>query len=388
MQTAIFGGSFNPPHNGHIEAATAAIKQLGVDRMIVIPAARAPHKDAEPNCPDPCARLKMTRLAFEGLEKLEVSDAEIERGGISYTVDTVENLKKQSPEDTLYLLMGEDQISTFESWMNFKRIIELCTLVPFPRREGDMSKVSQSVDMLQKKYGASAKIIDFTPMDISSTELRELLPNRQGSMYFRDAVYSEIIRHRWYGAKPELSWLRDKTYAYLDEKRIPHVAGCEEEAVRLAQRWGADEDMAAEAAILHDITKKLKLDEQLKLCERYGIMTDNDERANYKLLHSKTGAHLARELFGIPDEIYNAIYWHTTGKEGMSLLEKIVYMADYIEPTRHFDGVLELRRLAYEDIDEALILGFKMSLEELERNGLKPHSNSEKAMNWLVQHKN
>lgn len=388
MQTAIFGGSFNPPHIGHREAAQAAIEQLGADRMIVIPAARAPQKEQEADCPDALSRLQMTRLAFEGVDRVEVSDLEILRGGVSFTVDTLEQLKKQYPDDELFLLMGEDQISHFENWKDFERIIEMCTLAPFPRKNGDIGSVRECAAALRERYGARVRIVDFTPTDISSTELRELLPKRRGAEYILDGVYGEIIKNRWYGAKPELAWLREKAYAYLDPRRIPHVAGCEQEAVRLAERWGADEEAAAEAGILHDITKKLKLDEQLKLCERYGIMTDNDERSNYKLLHSKTGARLSKELFGIPDEIYSAIYWHTTGKEDMSLLEKIVYMADYIEPTRHFDGVDDLRRLAYEDLDESLILGFKMSLEELERSGLKPHQNSVKAMNWLIEHKN
>jgi nicotinate-nucleotide adenylyltransferase len=193
-----------------------------------------------------------------------------------------------------------------------------------------------------------------------------MLPARLGRKFFTDGVYAEIIKHRYYGAKPEFEWLRTKAYAYLDPKRVAHVAGCEQEAVRLAKRWGADEDDAAEAGILHDITKKYNGEEQLKLCCQYDIMTDTDEKENYKLLHSKTGAALSRDLFGISDEVYGAIFWHTTGKADMTLLEKIIYIADYIEPNRSFDGVEKLRALAYERLDKTLILGLEMSIDDLQ----------------------
>ena len=152
----------------------------------------------------------------------------------------------------------------------------------------------------------------------------------------------------------------------LKPRRISHVWGCEHEARHLAERWGCDPDAAAEAGILHDCTKKLELSDQLLLSDKYGIINDTVETANTKLLHAKTGAAVAKDRFGVPLEIENAIRWHTTGKPDMTTLEKVLYMADYIEPSRDFDGVDELRRLAYTDLDAAMVLGLKMSLEDLE----------------------
>lgn len=129
-------------------------------------------------------------------------------------------------------------------------------------------------------------------------------------------------------------------------KRIAHVKGTEEEAVRLAQRWGADVEKARRAAILHDCTKYYEMEEQLKICRQYGIVLDDLEQKAVKLLHSKTGACMARYVYGQEDDIYEAIFWHTTGKADMSLLEKILYIADYMEPTRDFPGVERLRELA------------------------------------------
>ena len=103
-------------------------------------------------------------------------------------------------------------------------------------------------------------------------------------------------------------------------KRIPHIRGTEEEAVRLARRWGADEELARRAAILHDCTKYLELDEQLALCRKYGVELDELEQRAVKLLHSKTGACIAKHVFGETEAVYQAIFWHTTGKADMSLL--------------------------------------------------------------------
>ena len=181
------------------------------------------------------------------------------------------------------------------------------------------------------------------------------------------------------------TYQRPEDYSELKPGRVAHVIGCEAEAVKLALRWGEDPENAAEAGILHDITKKLVLSDQLILCRKYGIINDNAEEQNFKLLHAKTGAAVARERFGISDEVYNAIRWHTTGKPDMTLLEKIIYMADYIEPNRDFPGVEELRRLAYEDLDKAMALGLEMSLKDIRSSGQEPYKDTVEAFEWYSQ---
>jgi nicotinate-nucleotide adenylyltransferase len=388
MRTAVFGGSFNPPHNGHVRAALAAKAALNADRLLVIPAARPPHKAQAAETPSAAVRLALARLAFSGLEGVEVSDIELRRGGLSYTADTVRALRTRYPGDELVLLVGTDMLASLESWRDFRAILADASLAAFPRRPGEEERIDGLAACFSGAYGAKVHRIGLVPEDLSSTGLRTLLKKREGNSFLPGAVYGEIIRRRCYGAQPNLDWLREKASAWLDEKRIPHVAGCEREALRLALRWGADPGLAAEAGILHDITKKLKGPEQLLLCEKYGIIADVDEKANHKLLHAKTGAAAAREAFGIGDAVYSAIFWHTTGRADMALLDKIIYMADYIEPTRAFDGVDELRRLAYSDLDAALIRGLEMSLADLENRGVSPHVHSLAALRWLAEHKN
>ena len=127
------------------------------------------------------------------------------------------------------------------------------------------------------------------------------------------------------------------------------------------------------AALLHDSTKKLDLPAQLALCQHYGIQLDEMEQWALKLLHSKTGAAIARDVFGVDDEIYRAIWYHTTGHANMTLLEKIIYLADYIEPSRDFPGVDRLRKTCYEDLDAGLLLGLEMTVEEMTAMGNPVH---------------
>ena len=105
-----------------------------------------------------------------------------------------------------------------------------------------------------------------------------------------------------------------------------------------------------------------------------------------KLLHAKTGAALARDVFGADDEIYNAILWHTTGKANMTLLEKVIYLADYIEPNRDFDGVEDLRKVVWEDLDKGLEMGLAMTVEEMEQMGNPVHHNTLQALEYLRGH--
>ena len=164
---------------------------------------------------------------------------------------------------------------------------------------------------------------------------------------------------------------------------MPHVLGTEQEAVRLAERYGADVTKARIAALLHDCTKKLDMDEQLALCKKYHIPLDELERKALKLLHSKTGAAIARDVFAVDDDVYNAILYHTTGKPDMTLLEKIIYLADYIEPSRDFPGVNDLRACVYENLDRGMLMGLEMTIDEMTEMGNPVHHATMEARDWL-----
>lgn len=387
MRIAVYGGSFNPPHPAHVRAARLAYAALAPDKLLVIPAADPPHKALAAGSPTPEERFELTKLAFRDFPEAEISDVELRRGGESYTSDTVEELAREYPGAELWLVIGTDMLTSFERWHEFRSILAGAALAVLPRNEGELPEIERCAARFEALYGARVRIIDAAPLPMSSSEMRDMLVARRGADVLDGEVYARIIRLRDYGAKPQLDWLRERAYAYLKPKRIPHVAGCEQEASKLALRWSEDPGDAAEAGILHDITKKLSMDEQLILAEKYGIVFDKFERENIKLTHAITGAALSKELFGVPERIYSAIRWHTTGRADMTLLEKIIYIADYIEPTRDFEGVERLRQLAYEDIDSAMALGLRMSLEELRQSGIEPHGATVSALAWYGKDK-
>ena len=382
MKTAIYGGSFNPPHLGHVKAAATVRELLEPDRLLIIPTNIPPHKELAQGSPGPEQRMELCRLAFGDIPGAELSDMEIKREGRSYSADTVSILRQEYPEDELYLVMGSDMFLSFCQWYKFQYLLENCVLTVLSREEDDRRELEQFKAELEEKYSARVLLLSHEPLPMSSEDVRDRLRLGLGSELLPEAVYGEIIRRRYYEAEPELTWLRRQVIPMLSSERIAHTAGCEHEAVQLAKLWGEDPEKAAVAGILHDSTKNLSYEEQLILCDKYGIILDNAQRENPKLLHAITGAALAKDLFGVSEEISQAIRWHTTGKPDMSTLEKIIYLADYIEPTRDFEGVEQLRELAHEDLDRALALGLEMSLEELRRQNVEPHRDTVEACLW------
>ena len=384
MKIGIFGGTFNPPHLGHITAAREAFALLGLDRLLLIPVGRPPHKELPAGSPTAAQRLEMTQPAAEATElgdRVEVLDLELRREGRSFTSDTLEALKAQYPEDELWLLMGTDMFLSLQTWHEPERVLSLVNIAAFGRRAAD----TESSFAVQREYlcrtwpQANIRTLSISGVvEVSSTELREKLKAGQGSELLAPAVYGYILREGLYHTGADLKHLpleqlRPVALSYLKHKRIPHVLGTEQEAVRLAERYGADVEKARVAALLHDCTKKLSMEEQLALCEKYGIQLDELEQKALKLLHSKTGAAIARDMFGVDDEIYSAIWYHTTGHANMTKLEKIIYLADYIEPTRDFPGVDELRNVCYEDLDKGLLKGLEMTIEEMTAMGNPVH---------------
>ena len=393
MNIGIYGGTFDPPHAGHIAAAQAAMEALHLDKLLLIPDAQPPHKQLPEGSAAPQQRYDMTVLATAALgKKAEVSDMELRRAGVSYTADTLAALRAQYPEDTLYLLMGSDMFLSLHTWRRPEDIVALAHIAPFSRETEDESAAFDAQKAyLEQHFAAQVTVIPNPQVvEVSSTEIRARLARGQGGELLPPPVWGYIQRERLYGTRTDLTHLtpealRPIALSYLKPKRMPHVLGTEQEAVRLAEKYGADVTKARIAALLHDCTKKLDMDEQLAMCRQYAIPLDELEQKALKLLHSKTGAAIARDVFAVDDEIYNAILYHTTGKPDMTLLEKIIYLADYIEPTRDFPGVETLRKTVYEDLDRGLLLGLTMTIDEMEEMGNPVHHMTRDARDYLLK---
>ena len=393
MNIGVYGGTFDPPHWGHITAARAAMEQLGLDKLVLIPDRVPPHKALPEGSASPEQRLEMAALATAELgRRAEVSDRELRRDGPSYTSDTLAELRREYPEDALWLLMGSDMFLSLQTWHAPEEIMALARIAPFSREAEDESAAfAAQKARLEREYGAQIQIVQNPEVrELSSTEVRAALAAGRGSDLLPPAVYGYVLREHLYGTHKALTGLtpdelRPIAMSYLKPKRMPHVLGTEQEAVRLVRRYGGDETQARIAALLHDCTKKLDMAQQLALCEKYGIMLDELEQRALKLLHSKTGAAIARDVFGVEDAVYDAILYHTTGKPDMTRLEKIIYLADYIEPTRDFPGVDELRKTVYEDMDKGLLMGLTMTIQEMEEMGNPVHHLTRDARDYLLK---
>lgn len=173
---------------------------------------------------------------------------------------------------------------------------------------------------------------------------------------------------------------------YLNDKRIEHSISTRDTAVRLAQRFGANVEAAKVAGIFHDIAKQLPKEKKLELCIEYDIPVDEIMQENPELLHGFIGAEIIKRNYDIDNsDILNAVRYHTTGRRGMSLLEKVVYLADLIEPGRNFDGVDEIRTAAFRNLDGAMLMAAKNVMSFILYHDLPMHPLTLDAYNDMLR---
>ena len=384
----IYGGAFNPPHTGHIRAAEYAVQALNLDKLLLIPSCTSPHKPLPAGSAEPEQRLAMTKL-WAG-EKMEVCDIELSRGGTSYTYQTVEQLKLQYPQDELVLFMGTDMFLSFHTWKEPQRILKCVSLAVFYRGEKGEKAAIAAKQQEYEAQGHTIYLVENPVTDISSTQLRRLLVFRCAAPFLDEKVLGYIEENGLYGTGKDyrnlpVEELETVVVKLLNPNRVNHVLGCRDTAAELARVWGADETDAARAGLLHDITKALDGMLQLTLCAEYGKVLDEFSEKNPKTLHALTGSLVAERIFGENEAVVKAIESHTTGKPAMNTLEKIIYVADYMEPNRNFPGVEELRRLAFTDLDGALKLGLEMTLAILREQKRQISPASSQALDYLTK---
>ena len=384
----IYGGAFNPPHIGHIRAAEYAIQALKLDRLLLIPSCTSPHKPQPAGSAEPVHRLRM--LQFCAGKRMEACDMELSRGGTSYTYETVEALKAQYPADELVLLMGTDMFLSFDTWKETTRILNCASLAVFGRgMQGEQEAIAAKQRMYAQQ-GYTVYRLENPVTEISSTQLRRMLVFQCAAPFLDPKVLAYIQENGLYGTDRDyrnlpMEELETVVVGLLNPNRVRHVLGCRDTAAELARVWGADETDAARAGLLHDITKALDGPLQLTLCHEYGKVLNEFSENNPKTLHALTGSLVAERIFGENTAVVSAIESHTTGKPAMNTLEKIIYVADYMEPNRDFPGVEDLRELAYTDLDGALRLGLEMTLAMLKQQGRQISPASSQALEYLYR---
>lgn len=374
MKIGVFGGTFNPPHNGHIRLAKAAADELKLDKLLVIPSCIPPHKIAA-KLADGQERLEMCRLAFGCDPRFEVSPMELERGSRSYTVETLRELKALYPDSELYFIVGSDMLESFDKWYLWQEILSLSVLCAASREEGyspDLSRFGKLAERI--------KIITLDPLEVSSTQIRnsagevspELLDPKVAAYIREHGLYDDgLDRYR------EL--LRGK----LNPRRLFHSECVSECAGVLAERYGASVEKARLAGLLHDVMKNAPANEQLALMPDITPL----ELLNSKVWHQISGEAFLRQNGIVTDEeILGAVRWHTTGKAGMILLEKIIYVADFISADRDYKDVEVVRRLAYISLEHAILYTSRYTVNKMVSQDLLLHPATVECYNDMLMH--
>ncbi len=353
----IIGGTFDPIHNGHLMIAQAAYNEYQLSKVIFIPTGISYMKTG---VTDSYFRYNMTKLAIKKYPFFKISDIEITREGNTYTCDTIAYFKNKYPTDVLYFIIGTDSLFSIEKWKNVSYIFENCVILCATREvdKSDDNQIQMQQDKakeLSQKYNAKISFIHCPTLDISSTEIRTFRkenPNENlSTLELPSSVAKYIIRHDLYSQKTED--IHNRLKNQLKPKRFQHTMGVVDTAVRLAKKWGCDLQEARLAALLHDCAKHVDNDSKQAICAKYGVKINNVEVLNPELLHAKAGALKAFEEYNIHNEsILSAIYYHTTGRPDMSLLEQIIFVADYIEPGRkHSKKLPKYHKMAKKDLN-------------------------------------
>ena len=383
----IYGGSFNPPHIGHIRAAREAVRELGLTSLFLLPAGEVPGKTPPEGSADAQARLRMLELAGGDCPNIRVSDFDACRERCR-TWETLEHFSRTYPGAELTVVVGSDLLTKLPGWENVSYVLDHAQIAVVRRGLPGEEDLIREKTALLREMGGRIRVLENPVEPISSTQLRRLLAFGCGWEFLPPGVEDFIRREGLYHVNADwknlpMEQLEGVVLSLLNPNRVRHVLGCRDTAVALAKRWGADETDAARAGILHDITKALDGPLQLTLCAAYGKMLTDFSRKYPKTLHALTGSLVAERIFGENPRVVSAICHHTTGKAGMNLLETIVYVADYMEPNRNFPGVERLRELAYSDIQAALKLGLEMTLEHLNRQGSEVSPESREALEYF-----
>jgi len=392
---AVMGGTFDPIHNGHLVTAEAVRHRFRVDKVIFVPTGNPAHK-SDRKVTHHEHRYLMTVLATMRNQNFDVSRIEIDRLGITYTIDTIEELKKICrPDVRLYFITGADAIHQIFTWKEPERLLTLCDFVAVTRPGYQKNKLFEEIGEIRDKYASRIHYMEVPALAISSSDIRNRVQKGAPIKYLLPQTVEDYIRkfHLYEdGEKKEVKWvlgldvMKEKLQSALSVKRYIHTMGVVEEAVKLTQIYGnQDEQKQAEvAALLHDCAKDYPDDMKLRLCKEYHIPLDDTMKKQTDLIHPFLGSEVARREYLVEDEeILMAIRYHTTGRANMGFLEKIIFIADYIEPSRAvFDGLEEGRRLAYLDLDMAMRYILEKTIAYVEERGRMLHPLSVEALEF------
>ena len=381
MKIGIMGGTFNPIHNVHLLMAEEAARQFELDEVWFMPSKNPPHKK-ESDIVSAEHRSRMICHAIDGNPKFVFSDLELCREGTTYTSDTLEIIERENPECKIYFILGGDSLREIETWHKPAFVMKHCHILAADREDETGKQLKEKAEELRETYKAKISFIKMPLIDISSSELRAQLQKGKSVDYrIPDAVMKYIRFHNLYGYEKPLFKKKVTTpkilsylKATLRPKRFRHTLGVAYTAANLAAVHNADEEKAFLAGLLHDCAKCFSNEKLLDIIHQ-NLDVEECEMLNYKTLHAPVSAYIAEKEFNVKDkEILSAIRWHTLGKLDMSDFDKIIFLADKIEPnTRDKEYCEQIRSILKENngLNKALLKCYKETIKSLVKRDLK-----------------
>lgn len=382
---AIFGGTFNPIHNGHIKLINSFNEAMSFDKVLIVPTKIPPHK--EPNeLISAEHRLNMIKAAVKDMPNVKPSDIELKREGASYTYMTIRQLKEIYPDDKLFLIVGSDMFLTFDKWRNFEEIFKNAVLCSAARDFGDFEKMKKKSEEYKEKYSAECCVMNFDVLKLSSTDIRravnefeeigEYVPQKVAEYIYENSLYAPDF------VNEKLTML---IKALLKPSRFHHSLNVSRRAVKLAKIFGEDIKKSYIAGLLHDVCKCMDICQTKAWLNISGENYDEVFLSNPQLWHAAAGANYLKYELKIDDEdILNAVRYHTSARENMTKLEKIVYLADLTSVDRNYPDIDDMRAVSEESLDKAMLDALKFIVSDLAGRNLALCSDTVNAYNRAV----
>jgi len=386
MDILLFGGSFDPVHNGHENILRTALEYKRFDKIIIMPIGSPGHK---PSCKAPFAvRKHLVELAFGDIGvEMEVSDFEGNSRQKSYSYITVDHLKNLYPNSRIYFIIGADSAINMHKWMNWQYLAQNVIFLVFDREEEANPRLLQAVENIQI-YSPYTVIIKSKVFPVSSTQIRNLAGEGQDVTGLVDVKVQPIIeKYQLYSNdfyEKNINTARLLIPLMLREKRAQHTYNVAKLAVELARMYGVDTQKAELAALLHDIMKQQPDDIMLHRARQSDIIEKIDSKPML-VLHGFAAADYARREMGIEDEeILMAIKSHTCGRKNMTDIEKVIYLADMLSEERSFPEKEPLLALARQNLDIAMEQALKDSINWLKERGGEIDRDSYEALEYFT----
>jgi len=383
MKLGIFGGSFNPVHLGHLHLANEALTKLNLDRVVFVPAYRNPFKadntaqDVNQSSEYIMAaaddRINKIAAAVTGDPRFAIDNCEIRRAGVSYTIDTLEDIiGRYLPTGKPVLIIGDDVAAEFTKWREYKKILQLADIA-----------VGRRVSAAAVDYPFPHIQIKNDTIDISSSAIRKKsavnLLNNSTTLELFPAPSLEYVRILAIGIISVETEARET----LSTERFLHSRHAALAAFDLCNRFGLDPAAGYLAGIAHDLAKEFDNKQILKIAKAEGIKLTSIEKEKPNLLHGMAAAVLLRDRFSINNkDILEAVACHTAGFENMGPLAKAVYIADKAESSRNIEPAL--RKLCNEaELDRILFAVLEKIINKLKARKLDLSEDTIKLFNKI-----